>query len=82
MRHEKIYHKGDRDDDDKVIQKCTLQERPKRLLLHSQTNDNRNTTTYLTSAVVNEQAYYNFFNEKKVAIEDGKMYAYISERGH
>jgi len=82
MRHEKIYHQGDRDDNGRVIRKCTLQERPKRLLLYSQTNDDINTTTYLTPAVVSERAYYNFFHEKKVTIEDEKMNAYVSQKGH
>ena len=81
MRHEKIYHRGDTNSEGKVVHECTLRERPKRLLLHSQTNDGRNTTTYLTQAFVCERAYYNFFHEKMGAISDEKMNEYMQEQG-
>ena len=69
MGHQ-VLHRGDKDENGYPVQNCTLKERPKRILLSSQTGDNRNTTEYLTQAFVSETAYYNFFHQAMVKVQD------------
>ena len=68
-----VVHRGDKDENGDRVQNCTLKERPKRLLLLPQTDDNRNTTEYLTQAFVSETAYYNFFHQTMERVQHSKL---------
>ena len=67
-----VLHRGDKDDNGDPVQNCTLKERPKRILLWWQRNNNQNTTEYLTPAFVSETTYYNFFYEAMVRVKEAK----------
>ncbi len=76
-----VHHIGDIIDERRIT-KCTLGERPKRLLLRGQTDDNQNTTVFLSSVFVCESSYYNFFHKQMTVWKDEQIINSVSLRGY